>query len=546
MGEPTVAPARPGGVAHVRAWIGAQSGWRGATLDFAAGAFGVLAQAPFHFVPALAVAFTIFIWRIDAIATERRRRRAAFARAFWFGFGYFLAGTYWISSAFLVDSDTWGPMWGIPATLAMGGGLSVLFWAPAFALAVPLWRPGWGRLALFALTLSLAEYARGHLFGGFPWNLVGYVWPAGGGVSQLAAYIGIYGLSTLTALAAATPASLTDEGAGRAGRLAPILAAALGIGLAWGAGLQRLAQAASPVPGASPIVRVADAGVSQRDKWQRLPDQEWRILERYAAVAGRPQDSRAQVVVWPEGAIPAVNFMPLENPAFLAAIGQALGDRALVIGFTRRALNANGEMQYFNSAGVIDGVGGEPRIAQIYDKNRLVPFGEFIPLWGLVSSANIAPLQQIGAGFTPGAPPTRLVVPEAPSAVVLICYEAIFTGFVPRGAERPGWLISITNDAWFGRGTGPFQHYNMARYRAIEEGLPMARAASGGVSAIVDAYGRTVVKTGLEGGEVESQLPGEVAPTLYSRLGNLLTLLVLFAVSLVYLASPRAGGARHV
>jgi apolipoprotein N-acyltransferase len=176
-----------------------------------------------------------------------------------------------------------------------------------------------------------------------------------------------------------------------------------------------------------------------------------------------------------------------------------------------------------------------------------VPFGEFIPLWSIVSGANIAPLQQIGAGFTPGAPPLRLIVPEAPAAVVLICYEAIFPDLTPRGDDRPGWIVSITNDAWFGRATGPWQHYNMARYRAIEEGLPLARAASGGVSAIVDAYGRPVAETGMEGGAAEAQLPAELPPTIYSKLGNLLTTLVFFAVLVLSWApTPKgAGGAEN-
>jgi apolipoprotein N-acyltransferase len=195
-------------------------------------------------------------------------------------------------------------------------------------------------------------------------------------------------------------------------------------------------------------------------------------------------------------------------------------------------------VRLYNSAAVIDGVSGVPRVAQTYDKHHLVPFGEYIPFWNLISGFNIAPLQRIGAGFTPGAPPTRLIVPEAPPAIVLICYEAIFPGMVPRGAERPGWIINVTNDAWFGDGSGPHQHFVMARYRAIEDGLPLVRAASGGFSGIIDAHGRVVrsVQSESEGAATEAQLPSALQETSYARLGIWLLLALVFVITLLRLA----------
>jgi apolipoprotein N-acyltransferase len=171
-----------------------------------------------------------------------------------------------------------------------------------------------------------------------------------------------------------------------------------------------------------------------------------------------------------------------------------------------------------------------------------VPFGEYIPFWSLVSQLNIAPLQRIGAGFEAGPPPTRLVIPEAPPAVVLICYEAIFPGMIPHGEERPGWIISVTNDAWFGEGTGPHQHFAMARYRSIEEGLPMARAASGGFSAIVDSYGR-VVRSTLRSGGVEAQLPPALPePALASWRNLLLLIAAILIAGLRFLPLQRRAG----
>jgi apolipoprotein N-acyltransferase len=308
------------------------------------------------------------------------------------------------------------------------------------------------------------------------------------------------------------------------------MVAGLMVGLAWGWGAQRLAHVAVDPPGAQPVVRVADAGLSQAEKWTPRVDQEWRVLRRYLDASGDENSSRASVVVWPEGAIPVVNFFMLENPDFMAALGRGLGDRVLIVGLTRREARED-RVAYFNSAAVIDGVSGEPRLSQTYDKHRLVPFGEFIPLWSLVSRFNIAPLQRIGAGFEPGPMPTRLVVPGAPPAVVLVCYEAIFPQMIPHGAERPGWIVSVTNDAWFGGGAGPAQHYVMARYRAIEEGLPLARAASGGTSAIIDSYGRPIRATQGRVTAVEAQLPPALDETPWARFGSLVDLILLVIVA---------------
>ena len=211
----------------------------------------------------------------------------------------------------------------------------------------------------------------------------------------------------------------------------------------------------------------------------------------------------------------------------------------LIVGLTRRE-PGDERVLYYNSAAVIDGVSGVPRLSQIYDKHRLVPFGEFIPLWSLIGPFNIAPLQRIGRGFDPGDRPTRLVVPEAEPAVVLICYEAIFPDLVPRGEERPGWIVSVTNDAWFGAGSGPWQHFAMARYRSIEEGLPMARAAAGGVSGIIDAYGRVIRATRSGVTFAEAQLPTAIAETVYARWGRVCVLFLLVIIISLRVVLPAA------
>ncbi|MGE3301968.1 MAG: apolipoprotein N-acyltransferase [Hyphomonadaceae bacterium] len=488
--------------------------WRRYAVAAGAGLFSNLAYAPVFFFPALAIGFVALIWLLDGAARRPRPMRAAFARGWMFAFFYFLGGLYWVYASFeKVDGAL---IFMVPATLALPAGLA-LFWGAACAAMMRFWRPGAVRIVVFTVAIMAAEWARGHLFGGFPWNLPAYVWPAGGAISQAASMIGVYGLSLLTVLALSTPAAL--GGAGPAGaRVAPLLTAALALGLAWGAGDQRLTRAAAALPGKT-IVRVADAGFTQEEKW--APGNEVRVFRGYLDLIDGPRPSRADVDIWPESAVPV---LLLEQPDFLDAISAKLGPRTLIVGAVRSEPSRRGPV-FYNSAVVLTGASGAARLGQIYNKSRLVPFGEFIPLWRqiapLAEGLRLKALQQIGSGFEPGDPPMRMIVPGAPPATVLICYEAIFPGLVPRGAERPDWIVNLTNDAWFGGLSGPYQHYNQARYRAIEEGLPLARAASGGISAIIDPYGRPIAATGLKGGIAEAALPQPLPPTIFARFGGL-------------------------
>ncbi|MGE0742966.1 MAG: apolipoprotein N-acyltransferase [Hyphomonadaceae bacterium] len=497
-----------------------------------------LGHAPFQLAPVFVVAIVALVWLLDSAATRERRRSSAFAIGWFFGFGHLATGLYWISSAFNVDTEAWGPIWGVPAVIALAGGLSIFF-GVGCTLAMLLWTRDLRRIPWFAACLFASEWLRSTLFGGFPWILPGYVWSPGEPVSQLASLVGAHGLTLLTLLVSAAPAAIADGQTKPAVRFAPVLAAALLVGMAWGWGAQRISRAPIEPPGAQPIVRVADSGMSQAEKWEGRSNQEWRVLQRYLEASGPPADDGAAIVIWPEGAIPVVNFFMLDNPEFMDVLGRGLGDRVLVTGLTRYETRPEGVV-YFNSAAVIDGVSGVARLSQTYDKNRLVPFGEFIPLWSLLSGLNIAPLQRIGAGFEAGERPARLVIPGAQPAVVLICYEAIFPDMVPRGDERPGWIISVTNDAWFGDGTGPYQHYAMARYRSIEEGLPLARAASGGISAVIDSLGREVAATHRGDLFAQAQIPAALSQTIYASWGHMLIpFLFIFIALMRFLPTPR-------
>lgn len=526
---------------RVQTWFAARTPWQRRAIAAASGALATLGHAPFQLTLLFVGAISALVWLLDVSATKERKLRSAFSIGWFFGLGHLTTGLYWVAAAFNVDSDAWGPIWGIPATLGLAAVLAIYFGIGAL-VAMLFWTKDVRRIAVFAAAFFLSEWLRGHLFGGFPWLMPAYVWTPGEPISQLASLVGAYGLCLLTLLIAAAPAAIADGGQSAGRRFAPVLVAALAVGMAWGWGAQHIAAAPVDLPGAQPVVRVADSGLGQAEKWQNRPDQEWRVLQRYLEASGEPSDDNADtIIVWPEGAIPAINFFMLENPDFMSVLGHGLGDRVLITGLTRREPRGT-DIAYFNSAAVIDGVNGEARISQTYDKNHLVPFGEYIPLWNLVSTLNIAPLQRIGAGFEAGAPPTRLVVPGAPPAVVLICYEAIFPGMVPRGDGRPGWIVMVTNDAWFGGGSGPYQHYAMARYRAIEEGLPVARAASGGISAIVDAYGRQIAATTARVAYAEAQLPPAVSETPYAQWGSIILFaLFVFIAALRFLPAGKSG-----
>jgi apolipoprotein N-acyltransferase len=554
---------------RIGGWFARRTPWQRRGIALVAGAIATLGHAPVQIAPFYIAAIIVLVWLLDRSAAQPRKFKSAFAIGWFFALGHLTTGLYWISSAFLVDLQEWGPLWGIPATLALAGGLA-LFWGLGCALAMALWTRDVRRIAVFAACLFVTEWLRGNILTGLPWLLPGYIWTPGEPISQLASVFGIYGLTLVTLLVAAAPAAMADSRDGGAMRFMPTIVAALALGMSWGWGAERIARAPIDPPGALPVVRVADAGLSQQQKWctyptieERIacaPQQEWRVMQRYLAVSGPAEDSRTDILVWPEGAIPTLNFFVLDNQAFLNALGRGLGDRALVMGITRCAprpacdafMQGRADvdsLRLYNSAAVIDGVSGVTRLGQIYDKHHLVPFGEYIPFWGLLRNLHIAPLQQIGAGFMPGPPPTRLILPGAPPAVVLICYESIFPGMSPRGDERPGWMINISNDAWFGDPrlfSGPWQHFEIARYRTIEEGLPMARAASGGISGIVDSFGRVVRSTSRRGGFAEAQLPPALVETTFARYGNLLLICMLCLTLAVRFLPPwRATGDRQ-
>lgn len=497
------------------------------------GALSALALPPWHIVPLVIPAFVGLLWLLDAAAHSPHPRRAAFVTAWLFGLGHFAVGVHWIVEPFLVNAARHG--WLIPFALAgMAGGLALF---PAFTglitalLARRFALAGVTRTLTFAAIWVLLEWVRSWLFTGFPWNLVGYVWAATPEVMQAAAFVGIFGISLLTLVAGAMPAVL-GSGAGRGlGSVVAVLIFTVGIPVAvWTGGAARLGGApvydpnetSAMVPGVR--LRLVQANIPQHQKWQ--PQLRAGHLQRHIALSRQVSPNPPTHVIWPETAAP---FFLASDAVVRAAVATAAPrDGVLITGAPRRS-SGTGDARFWNAA---HGITGDGRIVASYDKAHLVPFGEYVPLRGVLPLDKLVPGQ---GDFTPGTGRQTVAFPGLPPVSPLICYEAIFPGAAARSDDRPAWLLNLTNDAWFGTFAGPQQHFAIASTRAVEEGLPLVRAANTGISAVVDPYGRPVIMLGLgEEGVIDSGLPRALeAATPYARWGNAVPAGLLLIVTLL-------------
>ncbi len=521
-------------IKRVRDRLRQTKGWRRAAVLFTAGLASVLAFAPFQAFPILFLTLPVLIWLIAPVAPYHNGRAGllrAFADGWWFGFGYFFAGLFWVGEAFLVEADVFG--WLLPfAVTLLPAGLAIFFGA-ASAVSHTLWRPGIAGLLTTSVVFASAEWLRGHILTGFPWNVLGYALTGPEVLMQSAGLVGIYGLTLWTMLIFTAPLVLAadaDVDTPLFRTLAPGMAlAALPLAAATLYGAIVLASA--PVtPADAKHVRIVQPSVPQREKW--MPEKQGEIFRLHLDLtrrnpAGDEDDfTNIALIVWPEAAMP---FRPLEHPEALTAIADLLpeGGPSLLSGGLRVERGGNADqptLKAFNSLLAIDPAG---RPIAIYDKIHLVPFGEYLPFQPLLEAIGLQQLTRMRGGFASGPEPRPLItLAGLPPIAALICYEAIFPSAVIQGSERPGLIVNVTNDGWFGNTTGPRQHLHQARVRAVEEGLPLIRAANNGISAIIDPHGRITASLDMNvRGVIDSPLPPVSAPPLYSRWGDNLFLL---------------------
>jgi apolipoprotein N-acyltransferase len=515
--------------------------WRARLAALLAGAAAALAHPPFGILPGL-LGYGALMLLVDG-ADPARPLRSAFFRGWLAGTAYFAIGTWWVAEAFLVDIAAHG--WMAPfAVVFMAGGIA-LFWGLG-ALLYRLSRvTGVWRVLVFAGAFSAAEWLRGHVLTGFPWNLPGETWRAGSAMSQAAALVGAYGLTFVTLALAATPALLL-RARGRAVLVAQGLAVLVLGGLLI-QGSVRLAYAAAPAADA-PVIRIVQPDVRQEAKYD--PRLFADILGRYLTLTRQPGEEVPAIVIWPEGAVPAAanDYLAPDTWTRAAIVSALQPGQTLLVGAARYEGPLD-RPRFYNSLIVARRTAGDLAVLGTYDKHRLVPFGEYLPLDGLLSPLGIKNLVKIGDGFSTGPEPRPLAIAGLPVLQPLICYESLYPGFTRRGARAsgrsPDLIVNVSNDAWFGATSGPWQHLNLASYRAIEEGTPMARATPTGVSAMIDSYGRVIPGARLgqgKSGVIDVVLPPKVEPTPYRRLGDLAFLLFLIAACAVtavfHLARP--------
>ena len=497
-------------------------------ISFLLGAVGSLAFAPCYVFPILVPALTGLLW----LVTSASCRGAAFAVGWWFGLGHFLVGFYWVGKAFTV------------ADIGVAAGiLAVGFLAAASALAIGavglasyvLGLTGVRQVAVFAIFWTLAEWARSFLvLGGFPWNLIGYVWGFSDEMIQLAALIGVFGVSALTVFAAATPATLLKaNNQSFSSRWTCVAFAAIGLCVIWAGGSFRLTNAQGNMV-AGVQLRIVQANIAQNHKW--LPDRREAHFAQHLELTQRPAERRITHVIWPETATP---YALGRNRSAREIIGKVTPPGGLLItGAIRVSETGEVPQRIWNGLRAISESGD---IAGSYDKMRLVPFGEYVPFrdWLPVET-----LVASASNFSRGHGQRTLELQGLPPVGPLICFEVIFPGSVVDKNDRPEWFLNLTNDAWYGHSAGPHQHLVQARFRSVEEGLPLVRSANTGISAAVDGYGRVLAFLGLgERGVLDTGLPvALVEGTVYGKYGDAP---VLFGMGLI-LGLALLGGRRRV
>jgi apolipoprotein N-acyltransferase len=493
--------------AKIYCWIPSLSTISPFWLSWVFGGLASLAMPPVQCWILLPVAFSGFLILLENTKTAK----SAFWLGWVFGFGYFLGGLYWLGN---------GPrtldMWLAVPFAAVGLPLCLSFF-PAFVSLITFRsaKTPLARVFAFAAIWSIFEWLRGHILTGFPWNLLGYTWDTS--LLQATSLIGIYGLSALTVLSACIFASRHN------GWMASVL---MVMGVLWIWGDYRVTQgtglAQPEIPGVN--LRIVQASIPQQTKWLAGHFQE--NLERYVALSHLPAEKSLTAVIWPEA---SVTTLVEESPPLLKVLGEAAPPEGLVLFGAPR--ETEGKLR--TSMMALDNQGNR---VGVYDKSHLVPFGEYMPFRSILSFKK---LTYGDRDYTPGPGIQTISLPGLPRVSPLICYEAIFPHEVVDGKNRPQWMLNLTNDAWYGQTPGPYQHLQIVRVRAIEEGIPLVRSANNGISAVIDSFGRILYRLELnEIGFIDFALPKPLSyVTLYQQWGDLLfagILFVLIALAVVY------------
>ncbi len=467
-------------------------GWRRALVAFLAGALTVLALAPFDFFAICFVTFPVFVWLLDGSTAEPGagffgRLRPAFATGWWFGFGYFVCGLWWIGNALLVDGNQFA--WALPLAIVILPAFLAIFYGLAAAAARIFWVDGPSRIAMLAVSFALAEWLRTFAFTGFPWNPIGFTAAPIPILMQAVSVIGVFGLNAVAVFVFAMPATIVSARFVRTGAVLAFLLAAADAGY----GYYRLNYEAVP-EGPELSVRIVQPSVPQNGKWDDA--ERSKIFKSLLALSSKsPGDGpKPQVIFWPETAVP---FLLTRSPDALSAIADTLsGGQMLLTGAVRVEGDQaeGGQARYYNSIVAVDDKG---EIVGASDKLHLVPFGEYLPFSDFLSRFGLTRIVHGPGAFSSGTERKIIHLPGGIDAVPFICYEMIFPQKL-QSITGAAIIVNVTNDAWYGRTPGPYQHLRHAQLRAVEQGLPVIRAANNGISAVIDSKGNIVDALGLD------------------------------------------------
>jgi apolipoprotein N-acyltransferase len=452
-------------------------------VAFLLGVLACFALPPFHFTILLLPAFSglfLLIW-------HSRSPLKAFVTGWMFGLGYFASGLYWFAHALLVEPEKFAWMipfaiFGLPSILAIYYG--IIGYLTAKAKQKLSLRPIL-LILLFSALWLIVEWLRGQLFTGFPWNLISYSWGYSDPMSQFVWLIGSYPYTAWTVLLSSLPATLFIEKRQKM-QVGALLATFLMLLIPFGYGLARLDNAELTLTDHQ--LHLVQGNIPQQHKWD--PERQYQTVQDYVRLSQKEGLQEDAIIIWPETAYPY--FLEAQSPP-VQFIADALPKKGVLLTGAMRVEwheGRKGIKHFYNS---LHAVLPDASVAATYDKVRLVPFGEFVPL------RKILPVEKITHGIQDfkrgmGAELLSLDALQIPPFQPLICYETIFPEFTSEGAE---WLLNVTNDAWFGHSAGPYQHLQMSRFRAIEQGLPMVRAANTGISAVYDGYGRELGRLSL-------------------------------------------------
>jgi len=494
-----------------------ESLWLRLIFSYLLGAFLFFTLPPFNIIFLSLISFSGFLF----LLLKAPSKKQAAIMGFLFGMGYFMVGLYWINNALLLDSTFYWLT--LPTIFLLPAYLSIYISIPALLTWAVRSYNIYLTYFTWAATLTIGEVLRGVFLSGFPWNPFGLIFSSSLELLQSASVFGVYGLSFFLILFSSSLLLLFSHP-----KHIKFFTFIVGLFLCiWGYGYYRTTK--NPTKTTPNSLALVQPNIPQHPFFSN--EQKRKNLRKIVNLTLPLKASKPNIIVWPESAVPfAFNHIP----SLETYLKNILSPQSLLIFGTMRLDRDHPKARIFNTLYVLSRENG---IEGFYDKNHLLPFGEYVPFSDLVEK--FFPIKAMtggGMNFSSGKEIKEFFLPfSLPGFIPSICYEAIFPKYYTNAKVCPRWIINITNDAWFGQSTGPYQHFQMSRLRAIETGLPVVRVATTGISGVIDSYGRILSTCALNKKcIISTYLPKSIeSPTLFSIYGHWLIFFFLITIWLL-------------